>query len=282
MSDIPLDPPHWDRPHWTDSGMRARLWFVVVGDFSADRLQVSRSRHHVDAMEEEFSLTTHRRAENPEWFDNWFSLPGSYFEETFGDQSDAIQGASQLTRISGELADRDSLDYLRNAIGMVSAVLESGGLGVLDVFALTWWTPEQWFESFVDYCQFEIQEQVGLVISEDDRFAPGCWMHTRGMVKFARPDLHIKHVSDTDPRVVQAAANVLNSIAEYLAKGAVIDDGQTMSLGENLPEVTFVESPDDSECDEPHFNNAALEIRDLNEQTGQSESGIMRLLTAIG
>ena len=52
-------------------------------------------------------------------------------------------------------------------------------------------------------------------------------LHTRGMIKFARPDL----VTGVPPERVSEVAAMINSVAGRLADGAVLEPGQVLNRG---------------------------------------------------
>lgn len=275
---------HWARPHWTPSRRQAQLFYLVVGPPPVEPA-LSRSRHHVDAIEPELDVRAHRREDAPEWFAGWFDGPiATSLDGVFGPAAGDVRAAGALTTVRGVFDDRDSLDYVRNTIGVVSAIAEAGAIALFDAVALTWWRPAMWQECFVARSEFRIAEQIQVIASDDPEFRPGLWMHTRGMAKFARPEVQVKHVPDETRALGPAtrkAGQLVNRIAEHLALGAVIRDGQTMGFPGMQSKVVFIETPDDSEGLR-HFNNAALEVVDLDPETGYPAPGIGRLLREMG
>jgi hypothetical protein len=167
---------------------------------------------------------------------------------------------------------------------VVSAVLEQGGLGVLDLYAARWWTPDEWLAAFVDRSEFDVQDHVSVIVTDDERHRPGLWSHTRGMKKFGRPELQVKHLpgrlGDDNP-LVDVAGKVINDFAEKMARGKLIPDGWRMRYSQDHQAFTFVETPDDSGSDKPHFNNGVLEILDYDPEGGRGGPGLGRLLAEI-
>jgi hypothetical protein len=277
--------PDWPRPSFEPSGRAAELMYLIVGPPPAGGLQISRKRHHVDRLEPALQISTHRRADDPAWFEGWFAPPlGGEIDMLFADP-EAIRSADQLSVVRGTFGDPADLNYLRNTIGVVSAIAEAGaeaGAGaILDVNALAWWRPGDWRRQFVDGpSQFRIGDHVGVVVTDDPRHHPGLRTHTRGMKKFGRPELQIRHLPgeySTRNPAVRNSGDILNGIASYLAQGAVIRDGQTMHLPNLDATVTFVETPDDSDTTR-HFHNSALEICDFDPAQVEPQSGAPRLL----
>jgi hypothetical protein len=271
----------WSRPRGKPTGRPALLFYFIPGEPPAGGLALSRSRHHVEGFPAELRVSAHERAAGPEWFARFFARPGLGFgiDEAFGAASGAVRAAGRGTVVRGEFPDPATLDYLRDSAGVVSAVVEQGGLGVLDLYAARWWSAARWVERFVDRCEFEVRDHVEVVVSDDDRHHPGVWVHTRGLRKFGRPDLQVRHVpgpwSDENPRV-KAAGHLLTNLAEYLARGAVIRDRQTMTFPDAAGPCTFLASPDDLDSEACHFGNEALEVVDLVD--GRPSSDLNRLL----
>jgi hypothetical protein len=287
MSDaVPI--ADWPRPDFVEpTSARAEVLFLIVGASPGEGMRVSRERHRVDRLEPALVISRHQRSDDPAWFDGWFAQPlGDRIDETFGAQAARVRAASQLTVVRGQFEDSPSLNYLRNTIGIVSAILESAdgaeAPAVFDAMAVRWWPRRQWIERFVDRGgEFDVHDHVQLTVTDDERHHPGLWIHTRGMRKFARPELQIKHVPgdfDHSNRALHAGGKIINGIAAYLAGGAVLEGGQTMqlaSLGDAT--ITFIATPDDSDTAR-HFNNAALEIRDYDAMSDGPRDDASRLL----
>ena len=273
--------PDWPRPHFEPSGRAAELMYLIVGPPPQGQLQVSRKRHHVSQLEPALRVSTHRRADDPAWFGGWFAPPlGAELDMLFLDPDD-VRAAEELTLVRGTFDDPEDLSYLRNTIGTVSAIADAGARAIFDVHALQWWRPSDWRQQFVDApSQFRVADHVGVIVTDDARHHPGLWTHTRGMRKFGRPELQIRHLpgpySTSNPSV-RDSGDILLGIGSYLAQGAVLRDGQTMHLPGFDAVVTFVETPDDSDTTR-HFNNAAMEVCDFDPAAAEPTPGAPVLL----
>jgi hypothetical protein len=276
--------PDWPRPHHDPladaSSAQAELFYVVVGPPPVQPLQVSRKRHHLDRLEPNLAVSTHRREEDPAWFDAWFSGPLGWQLDGLFANPDEIRTAPTLTIVRGTFPDAPDLNYLRNSVGVVSAIADTPGtLAIFDVLAVNWWRLGDWREAFVDRSEFHIGDHIFVTVTEDPRHHPGIWTHTRGMIKFARPELQIRHLPgpyDARNPAIRASGHVLNGIATYLAHGATLRDGQTMHLPETDAVITFAHHQDTET--RKHFNNTSLEINDFDGGTGLALEGAPSLL----
>jgi hypothetical protein len=274
----------WSRPLFKPNGRQALLFYFIPGQAPTDGLNLSKSRHHVDDFPQELEVTAQTRADAPEWFASFFARPGlgADLDQVFGAEAATVSAAALGTVVRGTFAEVSSLDYLRNSVGVVSAVVDQGGLGVLDLSAARWWSRAEWCQHFIEDANFDIRKFVRIIVTDDDHQHPGLWMHTRGMVKFGRPDLQIKHIPgpwEANNPLIQAAGDLLYSLATMLARGAAVRDGETMAFKGVKHQCSFVVSPDDADAADCHFGNEALEVVDL--VRGKPSRDLCRLLEEI-
>jgi hypothetical protein len=273
--------PHWPRPHYDPSPQGPELFYLIVGEQpEGSTLQLSRGRHHIDRIEESIRISKHRRSDDPAWFDAWFSGHlGAYLDQALREDSEPVRRSNQLTVVRGSFPDQPSLGYLRNTLGVVSAVADAGALAIFDVYSFTWWRPDEWRSRFVDRSEFRIDEHIFIPVTDEPRHRPGLWTHTRGMRKFGRPDLHIRHLPgpyDTSNPAIRDSGTLLNGIANYLAGGAVVAAGQTMHLPSFDATVAFL-ATDDPET-QKHFSGPSLEVCEIDPELGVSKPGVCSLL----
>ena len=275
--------PDWIRTHYQPSpSSRPSLFYLVFGEPPAsDALSIKRARHHVDAIQPELQVSRHPRLSDPAWFDGWLSSAiGMELPHVFGpERARDVFDAPHVTAVRGEFTDQDSLAYLRNTVGVVSAVAEAAEpLAILDAYALTWWKPQDWRKRFVEESAFRIDDHVFIAVTDEPSRRPGLWTYTRGLRKFGRPDPEIKHLPGeynvTNP-AIRDSGTLLMGLANHLAAGAVIEDGQTMHLAAYDSTIVFFASTGDAA---KHFSNDALEVCDINPDTGISSDGIPHLL----
>jgi hypothetical protein len=156
--------------------------------------------------------------------------------------------------LRGELGDYETLDYLRDTVGTLTALLEHGGVGLLDAGSFRWYSPAQFREGLFAPGEPVPHRHVSILLS-DEEDGDGQWVHTRGMRKFGRPDISVHHVSGEDR---SAVIDLCNRFIEMQALGAVVPDGQEIRMNA-LPEGITVHV--EGELDDPDFNNVHLEVR---------------------
>jgi hypothetical protein len=166
---------------------------------------------------------------------------------------EAASTAEYCSILHGEVADPSSLDYFRDAIGLVTALLEHGGIAVFDPHAFKWWSPDEWRE-----LAFEPEGAVPrnhvTIMASDDPDPQRRWYHTRGMIKFGRPDLS---VHDVPPKLHAAVEDLCDRFIEMQAFGAVVPEGQEIKM-KSLPRGWCCRHRGD--LDDPDFNNRHLEL----------------------
>ena len=281
--------PGWPRPHYKPSASKASLFYLVFGEPPA-HLNVKRAVHHVGQLPPELRVSVHARGDDAAWFDGWLSPPvGLEIPHVFGEGADAVYAAQRVAAVRAEFADPSSLAYLRDTVGVVSAIAEGGAVAIFDVPALTWWRPEEWRRRFVDRSEFHIGDHIFTAVSREvpsDASNEGgggggagtLALHTRGLGKFGRPELLVRHLpggGGADGPAARAAAEVMDGLSNYLARGGVITDGETMHLARYDASIVFFDSTP------PRAEQTVFEICDVSGRTGLSGDGIPSLLKKI-
>jgi hypothetical protein len=249
--------PRWERPHWEPGGGDAHLFYKLHGDFSRPPT-VSRSRYRTEGPPATVELTTFTDADSPDAFA--FGLDDFFLDDlraTRADLAAAVARAPQALVLRGAVADPDSLDYLRDTVGLITALLDTGGaLAVFDPFRFHWWTPDEWRERAFDAGGPAPRHHVVILVSpEAADGGGGVWVHTRGMIKFGRPDLSVRGVTDDE---LPAIEDLCNRFIEMMAFGAIVPEGQPIRMRALAGEWTCHHGGD---LDDPEFNNVHLEIR---------------------
>lgn len=281
MSEVAV--PDWPRPRYKPSDSKASLFYLVFGDVP-EHLNVKRARHHVDDLPPQLQVSIHSRSGDPAWFDAWLSKPlGVDIARVFGDEADAVFRAQRVAAVRADFDDPPTLAYLRNTVGVVSAISEAGAVAIFDVHALTWWRPKEWHWRFVEQSAFQLADHMFTAVSQEPGDAQALRLHTRGMGKLGRPELLVRHVPGDlheQGEAVRHAGEVMDGVANYLARGGVIADGETMHFERYDASIVFFESNDEQKPAH-HPTSPVLEICDINPDTGLSGDGISHLLARM-
>jgi hypothetical protein len=156
--------------------------------------------------------------------------------------------------LQGTIADPPTLDYLRDVIGVLTALFDQGTVALLDTQAFAWFSPEQWHERIFAPDAPVPRHHVSVLLSPEDD-GESVWVHTRGMRKFGRPDLSVRGVA---PEYQDACIELCNRFIEMQAFGEVVPEGQPIRM-QGLPPGMACHHQGD--FDDPDFNNVHLEIR---------------------
>lgn len=244
----------WPRPHWKPGGGDAFLMYQVFGDFEGD-FEVDQETHRSQGLPEGVQFTRYERNEHPDefaWFKGLHLWQDLVSKEP--DLAEAVDAATGSLRIQGSVKDPPTLDYFRDAVGLVTAAFHNGGAVVFDPQMFKWWSPAEWMARAFDPDGPVPRHHVVILTSEDDR--PGLeWFHTRGLRKFGRPDLSIRFVASEHR---EAVIDLCNRFIEFQAFGGQIAEGQPIRMA-SLPAGLTCRHGGDLE--DPDFNNLHVEIR---------------------
>lgn len=159
--------------------------------------------------------------------------------------------SNQWTILRGRITTDRGTDYLRNTIGLVQALIEQGGIGVLDLLTLNLQSTDKWSAC---YFNKEIAPQTHVLVLKSENEDGTFWLHTRGMIKFGRPDFSVRQL---DPSQINDAKQALDQLIFHSGKGA--DMGKNLRVhtknGKSIDaQLRFI--PDFDNFD---FNNAYYE-----------------------
>jgi hypothetical protein len=124
-------------------------------------------------------------------------------------------------------------------------------VGVFDTQSFMFFGKAEWHERIFDPNGAVPRHHVMIFCSEEKGTK---WYHTRGMIKFGRPDLSIHNVS---LEYEEAVKDMFFRFIEYEAFGAIIPDRKEIKM-KNLPQGMWCENKGNRE--DPDFNNVHVEI----------------------
>jgi hypothetical protein len=168
--------------------------------------------------------------------------------------AEAVQTSNDCLILRGELADQGDLNYLRDTVGLLTFLLDHGGIVIYDPQMFHWWEPGEWKDRIFGPGGPVPRHHVVILTSDEPGDASLTWFHTRGMRKFGRPDLSVHRVP---PQYREAVIDLCNRFIEFQAFGGVIEDGHEVRM-KTLPRGMTCHHAGDLE--DPDFNNVHVEI----------------------
>ena len=242
--------PDWTRPHWTRDEAKAMLIWFVFGEFAAEP-KLDLTAHGSNGLPQGVEILRIPKDRLAHW--GGHPLRGSLGEilrEGNPGAFDAARKAPECLMLRGELADADSLAYLRDTLGVVAALLDVGGAAVVDPQILEMFSADDWRARY-DSAALAAPRSHVLVLCQDDTGGTA-WIKTRGMRKFARPDISIRRVPQAD---VQRAGAIAARLVDLQARGMRFGDGSSVDV-EGLPDGLKVKRG--GSLDDPEFNNTHI------------------------
>lgn len=241
-----------DRPHYQDTGRRPFLFYAAIGG-TAEELEVSRSRHHVEGMPDGLGLSCLRRPEHSVQMDELLGGHlGKILDRENRELYEKAKAAQSWLVVYGEVEQDSTLDYLRNAIGFTQAAVETGAVAVLDVQTLELYSVEEWEKKIFSF-QFHPYCHVAALISP--REDGSLWLHTRGMRKFGRPDIGMEGVPQAE---LDRAKAVVDQMIYYGAQGAVFP--RPAKLHTALGETCVIHPGLQGDLEDPDYNNEHYQL----------------------
>jgi hypothetical protein len=245
--------PAWQRPHWQPGDEKVLLQFYVFGKFEAVR--VPAQDYGSPGLPPGLAATNHRHADLRSW--EGYPLKGAMGRMYKADAPQAYQRAIEAPEVMvvrGTLEDSPATGYLRDTLGVLAGLLDTGGVAILDPQILSLLDADGWRRHYLVRDGAPIRHH--LLILCDGEVAPGrSWIRTRGMRKFGRPDISIRDVPDA---AIDRAGALCEQMAELQALGAHFTDGQVLE-GEGMPAGLVAKLG--GGLDDPQFNNTRVEFR---------------------
>jgi hypothetical protein len=248
-----MDPlaANWERPNFKPGGGDALVAFLIFGSVCQE-FQLSTARYRSDGLPNHVRIVHHDRAKQPDVFQSLLTGHISYLLSTEQPViSEQVHRAAACIRVQGTVSDPRTLDYLREVVGVVTALLDQGGVAILDLLALRWWSPEVWQRDIFEPAAPVPRNHVTIMVS--DEADSGRWFHTRGMRKFGRPDISVRNVPEDHQ---EGVIDLCNRLIEFMAFGAVLEEGEKVRM-RSLPEGLSCRHA--GSFDDPDFNNVHIE-----------------------
>lgn len=245
---------HWPRPNWRDSGTEAFLLWFVFGDFGSD-FRVDAARYRTRGTPEGIQVVRYPNRELARW--DGYPLAGMLGRVLYEEDAplfERAKRAGECTMLRGSIADPRDLDGLRDLVGTITALAEGGGVAVVDPQILSMFDAAAWRQRYFEADRFVARDHVLVLASDESGHAGHQHVHSRGMRKFARPDLSIRNVPSEH---AGAAGALVARFVDFQAVGGLVPDGHRVGIEGLLPD-TAMRLLD--EAAGAGFNNRCLEL----------------------
>jgi hypothetical protein len=216
----------WQRPAFRATGRRAMVMLLAFADDNASgaapELRLAGSvpkTAPTDALE----IRLLRYADSSGWIDGWRT--GAFrniASQQMGDLA-SLDAASCCYSIRIEVDDPTDLAYLQLAWAVAASLARAGSCAVLDVYAATWRSGAA-VASLSPDRPFTVQREVSVIHETEPTAQFGYPVHTRGMIKFGRPDL----IAGVSADRIEETGRILNHLARMLAEGDMLVPGQRL------------------------------------------------------
>ena len=242
----------WARPEYEEGGGDAFIFYVIYGSFPGE-IQISRAKYRTEGLPPGITLRKLTRAEHPV-----LPFTDSFYADILRDKNPnlfiLVEAAPECLILKGTVFDPPDLDYLRDCIGVLTFLMDSGGIAVADIQQLDFYDSTQWREEFFESENLRIHRHVAILYS-DEKSGRGRWFHTRGLRKFGRPDLSLHNIPAQHE---DAAIDLCNRLIALQAAGGRISQGQKIRM-DSLP--AYLSCHHEGSLDDPDFNNVHVEMR---------------------
>jgi hypothetical protein len=242
----------WERPQYEAGGGDASVLFVVFGP-KPEPLRVTSLAHRVVPMD----LSLELEYQEPLVAAGLLDSPlGATLLQGWEGEDPSVLTADGCMVMRADVPDPKDLRYLRNCVGVVTAILEAGGRAVANLQSLGMFTPEQWRGVIFAPDKPQPRLHVNVFHGREARGAPQgagsnepgtVWVHTRGLRAFGRPDVSIRNVPQ---EAMPAASELCNRLIESQAYGRVIPDGPIEGM---VARTT-------GSFEDPNFDNVHIEL----------------------
>jgi len=247
----------WLRGSFQDTGREASIMLVAFAedDVLADpSLDVAAP---MIAPVSNLDVRTRRYADDPEWLDSWRTGALRTVADARLSDPARLDAATHCYTVRVDLDDPADLTHLQLAWAVATALSGKGCFAVLDAHAGHWLDGAEVAELPADR-PFVVQREVSLTAETTATPGFGHAVHTRGMRKFARPDLITGAPADR----IEYTAMVLSHLARMQAEGALLTEGQVFRF-DGSHTVQLVAYEPDGRVPQVNLNNDGLLLLDV-------------------
>lgn len=247
------DLQNWPREYFTASTGEAFLLFVAFGNVAQNK-PLDSAYYRCRGIPDGFELMAYSRDKQPDVFALWQT--GYLWDQLQQDNprfAQQIGATPACLMLRGSIPNPQNLNYLRDAVGLLTYFLDNGACAIYDPQMLQWWSANEWRDRvFAAATAVPLAHTV--ILASPEEGTDRTWFHTRGMRKFGRPDLSVRQVA---PEYHKEVVDLCERFIVFQARGGVIAEGQEVRLA-SLPPGGIARHGGD--LDDPDFNNVHVEI----------------------
>jgi hypothetical protein len=213
-----IDPSSWERPRFTPGGAPAEIRYAVFAPPPAT-FELPARTYRVGGIPDGIEFSTYGPGEGTA-ASLRSGLAWDWFSADFPDAANRASRMDSIVSVDGRVDDPPTLDYLRDVVGVVTWLLDSGGVAVYDEIAQSWFSKETFRSTF-----FEPNEPCWfshVAIHAFDEPDGTETLRTRGLRKFGRPDVVARGIGSENREVF---IDLLNRFIELQALGGVVENG---------------------------------------------------------
>ena len=245
------------RKHYEKIDYKPLIFFAIF-DVSDGEFKITKEKHHVYGIPEGIEIQMFRRPDDDEYFKGFFggSL-GLVLYDSNKELYDKASEANNCVVVRGNVEDDTSFEYLRDVIGIVEAFAENGAIAVLDLLNMTFISPTEWRNMYFEQ-EINPVKHVNIFVSDDEEGT--YWYHTRGLIKFGRPELSMHKIKRED---IDKVKEIFDMLIEYEGHGVFFKEEVKVVTPEN--ETYIIKTDFINDFENPDFNNAYynLEIKEV-------------------
>ncbi|HKV42059.1 MAG TPA: hypothetical protein VJX67_22835 [Blastocatellia bacterium] len=245
------DIPDWERPYFDPGGGNPFLYYTAFGNIPEKSLP---GQHYRCAgIPEGCDLRKYDRDRDPAVIEAFMDgYLWDWLRQERPSLARDVSAASMCLVLSGGPVDPRTLNYLRDAVGLLTFFLDNGATALYDPQMFQFWSPEGWRSRIFDPAGPVPRHHVVILLSDEPDGT--LWVHTRGMRKFGRPDISVRSV---DRERLDGAVDLCNRFIEYQAFGGRIPEGKEIMMASLPPGGRAYHAGD---LEDPDFNNVHIEI----------------------
>jgi hypothetical protein len=230
----PIEP--WARPAYQPTGRPASIALVAFADeHEAEPSLVLRGAVPPGVPLDALDLRNHARDDGPEWFDGFRTGALRNIAATHLGDLRRLDAARSCATIRITVEDPPDLTHLQLAWAVAAGIAAAGAFAVLDVHAVRW-HPGAEVAALAPGRPFDVRHEINTLAETTPTPGFGHPVHTRGMHRFARPDL----VAGVPAERIEETGALINHLAARLAEGHVLEPGQVIRIEDHR---TFVVEP---------------------------------------